>query len=97
MTENTKPVIEFDKVSKYFGKRLVVDKLSFNVYENDIFGFLGPNGAGKSTTLYMLVRLVFPSSGTIRVLGRGHKDVTHYLSRIGAFIEEPLNNCFSEA
>lgn len=89
MTNSTKSVIEFINVYKHFGKRLVINNLSFEVYENDIFGFLGPNGAGKSTTLYMLVRLVYPSSGTIKILGKEHREVTKYLKEIGAFIEEP--------
>ena len=83
------PVVEFIGVNKYFGKRLVIDNLSFQVYERDIFGFLGPNGAGKSTTLYMLVRLVYPSSGAIRILNKEHKEETSYLKEIGALIEEP--------
>ncbi len=89
MSDMANPVVEFVGVKKYFGKRLVIDNLSFQVYERDIFGFLGPNGAGKSTTLYMLVRLVYPSSGAIRILNKEHKEVTSYLKEIGALIEEP--------
>ena len=60
-------VLSFDRVTKKFGDFLAVDELSFVVPEGQIFGFLGPNGAGKTTSLRMLVGLVTPDSGTIRV------------------------------
>ena len=50
---------------KSFGKIRAVDHLSLEVRPGEMVGFLGPNGAGKSTTLYMIPRLVRPSSGTI--------------------------------
>ena len=54
-----------------------VDKLSFDVYQDEIFGLLGPNGAGKTTTISMLTSLLKPDSGTINILGKdllGHLD-----------------------
>ena len=66
-------VIEAEHLSKRFGKKvLAVDDVSFSIEPATITGFLGPNGAGKTTTLRMLVDLVRPSGGTIRILGSRH-------------------------
>src|SRR5262245_49397520 len=47
-----------------------LDRLTLQVETGDVFGFLGPNGAGKSTTLKLLMGLIFPTSGTARILGK---------------------------
>jgi sulfate-transporting ATPase len=60
-------VIEFDKVSKGFGERLLLDNLSFSVPQGAIVGIIGPNGAGKSTLFRMLMGKEQPDSGTIRI------------------------------
>jgi ABC-2 type transport system ATP-binding protein len=64
-------VIEFDHVSKSYnkGKVKAVDDLTLTVPSGEIFGFLGPNGAGKTTTLKMVVGLLRPDAGSIRVNG----------------------------
>ena len=62
-------IIEADCVSKRFGERLAVDRLSLVVPAGICFGLLGPNGAGKTTTLRMIYGVTRPSSGTIRVFG----------------------------
>jgi ABC-2 type transport system ATP-binding protein len=62
-------VIEFDHVTKRFGRVLAVDDLSFRVGEGEIVGFLGPNGAGKTTVMRMLTAFMPPTSGRIRVAG----------------------------
>lgn len=61
--------IEVSELTKYFGKLLAVDHVSFSVDEGEIFGFLGPNGAGKTTTLRMLTNLTRPSGGEAKILG----------------------------
>ncbi len=61
--------IDVQELTKYYGKNLAVDHVSFKVYENEIFGFLGPNGAGKTTTILMLATVIKPSSGTAIVGG----------------------------
>ncbi|PNY80912.1 ABC transporter ATP-binding protein [Deinococcus koreensis] len=63
------PAIETRELRKVYGGRAVVDGLSIGVQPGEVFGFLGPNGAGKSTTLKMLLGLVLPTSGELRVLG----------------------------
>ena len=66
--------IEVKNLSKYYGKFLAVDNVSFSVEKGEIFGFLGPNGAGKSTTQRMLTSLLTPSDGQINILGH---DLAH--------------------
>lgn len=61
--------IETRGLRKEYGGRAVVDSLDLEVARGEVFGFLGPNGAGKSTTVKMLLGLVRPTSGNLRVLG----------------------------
>jgi ABC-2 type transport system ATP-binding protein len=72
--------LQTDALTKRFSARTAVDRLTMRVERGDIYGFLGPNGAGKSTTLRMLLGLVRPTSGTVKLPPR---------SRIGAIIETP--------
>ncbi|MBQ0902134.1 ABC transporter ATP-binding protein [Micromonospora sp. U21] len=86
---NDRFAIELHEVTKrYPGGVTAVDDLDLRVPEGMVFGFLGPNGAGKTTTMRMLVGLVRPTSGRIRVLGQppGTPD---QLARVGALIESP--------
>jgi ABC-2 type transport system ATP-binding protein len=62
--------IELSGLTKRFGKTLAVDDLSLSVKRGSTFGLIGPNGAGKSTTIKMLMGVLRPSAGTVRVLGR---------------------------
>jgi ABC-2 type transport system ATP-binding protein len=63
------PVIVAENLTKYYGARLVVDKVSFDVRPNEVMGLLGPNGSGKSTILRILTGYLYPTSGTARVAG----------------------------
>ena len=63
------PLIETSHLVKRYGDKLAVDDVSFQVNAGEIFGFLGPNGAGKSTTIKMIVGLLHPTSGTVKVSG----------------------------
>src|SRR4051812_10974188 len=68
----------------------VVDGIDLTVRAGDIYGFLGPNGAGKTTTLRMLLGLVRPDAGSIRLFGRDAKqDPVGALQGVAGFIEEP--------
>lgn len=83
-------VIEIVNLSKHFRDLKAVNNLNLNVYKGDVFGFLGPNGAGKSTTIRMLVSLITPSEGSIKVFGntlRHHRK--EILGKIGAIVEKP--------
>jgi ABC-2 type transport system ATP-binding protein len=62
-------IIETDNLTKMYGKKTGCREINLSVGEGQIFGFLGPNGAGKSTLVKMMVGLLFPSSGTARILG----------------------------
>ncbi|MGC4746658.1 ATP-binding cassette domain-containing protein [Micromonospora sp. DT201] len=77
-----------DVAKRYPGGVTAVDGLTLRVPEGMVFGFLGPNGAGKTTTMRMLVGLVRPTSGRIRVLGQP-PGTPGELARVGALIESP--------
>jgi len=61
--------IEVRHLSKRFGQKMVVDDLSFNVRQGEVFGLLGPNGAGKTTTLRMLTTLLKADAGQVKIFG----------------------------
>ncbi|WP_026118574.1 ABC transporter ATP-binding protein [Nocardiopsis salina] len=78
-------------LSKTYGDRTVVSDLDLRVPEGCVYGFLGPNGSGKSTTMKMLLSLVRPSTGEVRVMGRRMQRSTRrdLLRDIGSLIEAP--------
>ena len=89
MTEEDK-VIEVRGLTKDFKKIRAVDSLSVNVYRGDVFGFLGPNGAGKSTTIRMLLTLIRPKEGSIKIFGKSLMENRNVILKdIGAIIENP--------
>jgi ABC-2 type transport system ATP-binding protein len=63
------PVIETDGLTKYYGKHLGIEDLTFSVRSGEVFGFLGPNGAGKTTTIRTLLDLIRPTRGRASVFG----------------------------
>ena len=63
-------VIDAHDLTKRYGKAMGVDRLSFQVEAGEIFGYLGPNGAGKTTTIRLMLDLLRPSDGAIRLFGR---------------------------
>jgi ABC-type multidrug transport system ATPase subunit len=82
--------LQTEDLTKRFGTRTAVDRLTIRVERGDIYGFLGPNGAGKSTTLRMLLGLVRPTSGVIRFPVRASSwEYLRARSRVGAIIETP--------
>ncbi|MFA6617654.1 MAG: ATP-binding cassette domain-containing protein [Candidatus Neomarinimicrobiota bacterium] len=60
-------MLKIDKISKAFTGVKAVNKISLHIPEGEVFGFLGPNGAGKTTTLRMIMDILQPDSGTIRI------------------------------
>src|SRR5438270_11060994 len=62
-------MIELIDVSKRYGTKLAVDRLSLTIEQGELFAFLGPNGAGKTTTIKMICGLLFPTAGAVRVGG----------------------------
>jgi len=87
--------IEIEKLSKeypygflHLKKKKSLEDLTMQVQTGEVFGFLGPNGAGKSTTIKLLMRLIFPTSGTARILGKSIEDVSMHQD-IGYLPEQP--------
>ena len=74
---DTTPIISVNKLTKYYGRALGVQNINFTVNQGEIFGFLGPNGAGKTTTIRLLLDLLRPSSGEIKIFG--HEIDSHSL------------------
>lgn len=83
-------VIETTHLTRRYGHHLAVNGVNLNVPSGSIYGFLGPNGAGKTTTLRMLLGLIRPTSGTIRIFGQPMpKARLSILGRVGSFVESP--------
>src|SRR5271167_2136967 len=89
------PAIEIENLTKEypFGflnlkKKKSLEDLTLRVETGEVFGFLGPNGAGKSTTIKLLMRLIFPTAGTARILGKSIEDVSMHRD-IGYLPEQP--------
>ena len=84
-------IIETHDLCKQYGNALRVAHLDLDVPEGSVYGFLGPNGAGKSTTLKMILGLVRPTAGSIRVLGKSmdSKNRLAVLRQVGSLIESP--------
>jgi len=89
----SEPVVECVSLTKKFKdfwgreKVLAVDKLDLSIQPGEVFGLLGPNGSGKSTTIKILLGLLYPTSGRVRVFGKPPTD-TKIKSRIGFMPEE---------
>ena len=82
--------IQVDHLTKNFGSFTSVDNLSFSVSAGEVYGFLGQNGAGKSTTIRMLLSLIKPTSGSIKIFGKSiTEDRENILQRTGAVVEKP--------
>ncbi|MFD0310960.1 alpha/beta fold hydrolase [Streptomyces sp. NPDC127119] len=82
--------LQITDLSKRYAKssdRYAVRDLSFRVEKGQVLGLLGPNGAGKTTTLRMLMGLIKPDGGEIRVFGHAIRPGSPVLSRVGAFVE----------
>jgi ABC-2 type transport system ATP-binding protein len=82
----SEPIIDIQGIVKRYGDFTAVDDLSFSVPAGAIYGLLGPNGAGKSTTIRMMMRIMLPDEGRIRVLGSDLAQVD--LDRVGYLPEE---------
>ncbi|WP_072807379.1 alpha/beta fold hydrolase [Rhodococcoides yunnanense] len=81
------PLVITDLAKTYSNGFKAVDGVSFEVQQGQVLGLLGPNGAGKTTTLRMLMGLITPTSGDIRVFGHKVSPGAPVLSRLGSFVE----------
>ena len=86
-----KNIIETKQLCKTYGNRRVVDDLNLHLPEGCVYGFLGPNGAGKSTTMKMLLGLIHPTGGSIRLFGQPLTETNRIslLRQTGSIIESP--------
>lgn len=84
-------VIETQSLSKIYGSRPAVDRVSLHVPQGCVYGFIGPNGAGKSTTMKMLLGLIHPSAGQVFLLGQEltAQNRLSLLRQTGSLIESP--------
>jgi ABC-2 type transport system ATP-binding protein len=69
MATGSGAAIRTERLTKYYGRQLGVDKLDLEVRRGEIFGWLGPNGAGKTTAIRMLLNMIRSSGGRATVLG----------------------------
>jgi ABC-2 type transport system ATP-binding protein len=67
-------MIELEEVTKTYGAKLAVDRLTLHIGRGEVFAFLGPNGAGKTTTIKLMCGLLFPTAGKVRI---GGFDIEH--------------------
>lgn len=84
------PVLSVKQLAKNIGKRKIVEDITFDVEQGEIFGFLGPNGAGKTTTIRMLVGLIRPTEGSIHIEGYNlQENFIKAISQVGCIVENP--------
>lgn len=75
-TSERSDVLVLDTLTKSFGSVRAVDEVSFAVKQGEVFGFLGPNGAGKSTTIRMILDILRPTSGRVRLFGEDSRIIS---------------------
>ena len=81
--------IEVRGLRKAYGDLVAVDDVDLSVEAGDVFGYLGPNGAGKTTTLRMMLGLITPSAGSVRLFGRDPHVSVKALEGVAGFVEAP--------
>lgn len=82
--------LKLENISKWFGKRKVIDNISFEVNSGEVFGFLGPNGAGKTTTIKMIMGFLNIDEGKVFINGVNlKKDYENAMESIGGIVENP--------
>lgn len=84
-------VIDITNLSKFYGKIRGIENVSLEIGKGEIFGFIGPNGAGKSTTIRLLLNLIFPSSGSARIMEMDVIRETKKIKRLVGYIPSDAN------
>jgi ABC-2 type transport system ATP-binding protein len=90
MSETQAPVVELVNLSKTYGRRggvRAVRDVSLSVAPGEVYGFLGPNGAGKSTTIRIMLGLIAPTGGEVRLFGRNLREEGSVLRRVGSLVD----------
>lgn len=83
------PPLEVRGLIKRYGELTAVAGVDITVNTGDVYGYLGPNGAGKTTSLRMMLGLIRPTEGTVRVFGRDPLDTVRALEGVAGFVEAP--------
>ncbi|MEI7559914.1 MAG: ABC transporter ATP-binding protein [Actinomycetes bacterium] len=83
------PPVEVRGLTKTYGDITAVDNVDLTVEAGDVFGYLGPNGAGKTTSMRMMLGLIRPSGGEVRLFGRDPQDSITALEGVAGFVEAP--------
>jgi ABC-2 type transport system ATP-binding protein len=81
--------VEVRGLVKRYGELTAVDGVDLTVNSGDVYGYLGPNGAGKTTSLRMMLGLIRPSAGTVRLFGRDPNESIQALEGVAGFVEAP--------
>ncbi|MGI5912881.1 MAG: ABC transporter ATP-binding protein [Syntrophomonadaceae bacterium] len=80
-------MIEIRNLTKTYRDKIAVNNLSITIRPGVVTGFLGPNGAGKSTTMKMILGLINPTQGVVKIDGKNYRDFNRPISKIGALID----------
>ena len=83
------PPVEVRGLTKQYGDITAVDGVDLTVEAGDVFGYLGPNGAGKTTSMRMMLGLIRPTSGEVRLFGRDPQESIDALAGVAGFVEAP--------
>ncbi|HEY2161805.1 MAG TPA: ABC transporter ATP-binding protein [Solirubrobacteraceae bacterium] len=83
------PPVEVRGLVKRYGDLTAVGGIDIHVNAGDVYGYLGPNGAGKTTSLRMMLGLITPTAGTVRLFGRDPTVTVRALERVAGFVEAP--------
>jgi len=81
--------VELRGLVKRYGEIVAVDHVDLTVHAGDVYGYLGPNGAGKTTSLRMMLGLIRPTGGTVRLFGHDPLATVRALEGVAGFVEEP--------
>ena len=87
--EHGAPPVEVRGLVKRYGDLTAVAGVDLTVRAGDVYGYLGPNGAGKTTSLRMMLGLIRPTEGTVRLFGRDPLESVHALDGVAGFVEAP--------
>lgn len=94
------PVVSVNNLTKHFGTVTAVNDISFDIREGEIFGLLGPNGAGKTTTIHMLLDVIAPDAGEIRIFGKtfieNREEIMRNMNFSSSYLSLPWNMTVEE-
>ncbi len=95
MVNEDATILDIQSLTKLYGRTTAVDHISFSIKAGEIIGLLGPNGAGKSTTINMILGILEPTEGTIRVFGkelaRERSAISRQVNFAAVYAHVPLN------